>query len=516
MHKPTAGRSDAHARRATAPGHAGPLDGNPAARPQDGGMATGPRRALATTARTLRLAPRPETAVRPAAARHVRSGARPIDGRRRGPVPGQLALFDLRRSGSRAALAGLGRAIICQDRSIAFLVGGLVLLALVTAAIPSTGSAAPIGGTTGPGYSERIPIGGTAMDGSLAADGSGPTGAGDSTTTTDGSLVGVDGGIVGVDAAAVAQDALAPAGEPAPAASGQGAFLADGTLLKPIAVDTSVPDAASRVKTYRVKPGDTLTGIAAKFRVQMMTLWWANDLKSKDALKPGMKLKIPPDDGILVKVKEGDSLDRIARLYEVDPAQVQKANDLKDDTLFIGQTIFVPGANGNPYPTPKPTARPRTVTSDSNPGGGGNFVNGGGDTTPSGPVRYGGGRMAWPVVGGGNYISQYYRYGHPALDIAGTYGSPVVAAAGGRVIFAGWRSNGGGYQVWISDGNDIYTTYNHLASVSVGAGQTVGAGQRIGSLGESGWATGPHLHFEVWVGYPWGGGRRVNPLAYTR
>ncbi len=507
MHKPMTGRSDAHARRTT--GHAGPLDGNPAPRPLDDGAATGPRRVLATTTRALHLAPRPETAVRPAAARHARNGARPVTGRRlHGPIPGQLALFDPRRSGYRAALAGLGRAIIRQDRSIAILVGGLVLLALVTAAIPSTGSAAAIGATSGLGYSQRLPVGGTAMDGSIASDGAGPDGAGQSTTTTDGGLVGVDAGIAGAPAAALTQEAPAPAGEPVPAASGQGAFLADGTLLKPIAVDTSVPDAASIVKTYRVKPGDTLTGIAAKFRVQMMTLWWANNLKSKDALKPGMKLKIPPDDGILVKVKEGDSLDRIARLYEVDPAQVQKANDLKDDTLFIGQTIFVPGAYGNPYPTPKPTARPRTVTGNSNPGGGGNFVNGGGDTTPSGPVRYGGGRMDWPVAGGGNYISQYYHYGHPALDIAGSYGSPVVAAAGGRVIFAGWRSNGGGYQVWISHGNGVYTTYNHLSSVSVGAGQTVGAGQRIGSLGQSGWATGPHLHFEVWsAGVP------VDPLS---
>ncbi len=105
---------------------------------------------------------------------------------------------------------------------------------------------------------------------------------------------------------------------------------------------------------------------------------------------------------------------------------------------------------------------------------------------------------------------------HPAIDIAGTAGAAVVAAAGGRVIFAGWRSNGGGYQVWIDHGNGTYTTYNHLAGVSVGAGQTVGAGQRIGSLGASGWATGPHLHFEVWSGYPWSGGTRVNPLAYVR
>jgi murein DD-endopeptidase MepM/ murein hydrolase activator NlpD len=120
--------------------------------------------------------------------------------------------------------------------------------------------------------------------------------------------------------------------------------------------------------------------------------------------------------------------------------------------------------------------------------------------------------MRWPVAGG--HISQYYHYGHYGLDIAADYGTAVYAAASGRVTFAGWRSNGGGYQVWISHGGGIYTTYNHMSSVSVSRGQSVGRGQRVGRIGQSGWATGPHLHFEVWIGPIWDGGHRVNPLKY--
>ena len=127
----------------------------------------------------------------------------------------------------------------------------------------------------------------------------------------------------------------------------------------------------------------------------------------------------------------------------------------------------------------------------------------------SGGASYTGGQFRWPVVGGGNYISQYFHDGHVALDIAGDYGSPVVAAAGGRVIFAGWKSNGGGWQVWISHGGGLYTTYNHMSGVAVGNGQSVGRGQQVGRLGQSGNATGPHLHFEVWRGgMPW---RRRHP-----
>ena len=122
--------------------------------------------------------------------------------------------------------------------------------------------------------------------------------------------------------------------------------------------------------------------------------------------------------------------------------------------------------------------------------------------------------MVWPVVGGNNYISQYYHYGHYGLDIAADYGSRVRAAAGGTVIFAGWKSNGGGYQVWIAHGSGLYTTYNHMSGVSVGRGQSVGRGEQVGRVGQSGNATGPHLHFEVWKGPIWDGGTRVNPLGY--
>ena len=122
--------------------------------------------------------------------------------------------------------------------------------------------------------------------------------------------------------------------------------------------------------------------------------------------------------------------------------------------------------------------------------------------------------MSWPVVGGGNYISQYFHYGHYGLDIAADYGSTVRAAAGGTVTFAGWKNNGGGYQVWIAHGSGLYTTYNHMSGVSVGRGQSVGKGQQVGRVGQTGHATGPHLHFEVWRGAIWNGGDRVNPLGY--
>jgi murein DD-endopeptidase MepM/ murein hydrolase activator NlpD len=198
-------------------------------------------------------------------------------------------------------------------------------------------------------------------------------------------------------------------------------------------------------------------------------------------------------------VAAGDTLDSIAQSTGVSADQIVSYNGLTDTNLVIGQRLIIPGARGTAIATPKPA--PRTSKPSR------------GTTYRPPPATYSGGAFAWPVPGG--TISQYFHYGHPAIDIAAPYGSRVVAAAGGSVTFAGWNDNGGGYQIWISHGSGLYTTYNHLSAINVGVGERVGRAQQVGRVGQSGWATGPHLHFEVWRGYPWAGSSyRVNPLIY--
>ncbi|HEY6571643.1 MAG TPA: M23 family metallopeptidase [Candidatus Limnocylindrales bacterium] len=283
-----------------------------------------------------------------------------------------------------------------------------------------------------------------------------------------------------------------------------GPVLDDGTLLTGYAPATDVEDGSDLIETYRVKSGDTLSEIANDFDVSMMTLWWANKLKSKDDLHIGQVLRIPPVSGLVYTVRDTDTLDSLADKYDVSAGHITKLNGLEDPVLVVGQVLVLPGAKGAPIPTPKPTPKPRS-SGPSSPAR---------SSHPSGQVHYTGGQFHWPVVGGGNYISQYFHYGHEAIDIAADYGTRVVAAAGGRVTFAGWKSNGGGYQVWISHGGGLNTTYNHMSAITVGSGQSVGRGQQVGRVGQSGMATGPHLHFEVWSGPVWNGGTRVNPLRY--
>ncbi|MGC9158264.1 MAG: M23 family metallopeptidase [Terracidiphilus sp.] len=99
---------------------------------------------------------------------------------------------------------------------------------------------------------------------------------------------------------------------------------------------------------------------------------------------------------------------------------------------------------------------------------------------------------------------------HTGIDIAAPMGSPVRATADGDVIDAG-RETGYGREIEIDNGHDIKTLFAHLSVMAVVPGQHVTRGQVIGYVGESGRATGPHLHYEVRVhDVP------VNPHKYLR
>jgi murein DD-endopeptidase MepM/ murein hydrolase activator NlpD len=125
-----------------------------------------------------------------------------------------------------------------------------------------------------------------------------------------------------------------------------------------------------------------------------------------------------------------------------------------------------------------------------------------GDSTPSAAG------FVWPV--GGPVVSGFgWRWGrmHEGIDIGAGYGTPIVAAASGTVIHAGWMG-GYGNLIIIDHGGGVATAYAHQTSFAVGGG-AVSQGQTIGYVGCTGHCYGPHLHFEVRVN-----GAAVDPLGY--
>ena len=122
----------------------------------------------------------------------------------------------------------------------------------------------------------------------------------------------------------------------------------------------------------------------------------------------------------------------------------------------------------------------------------------------------------WPVSGklesgfGGRrnpFGGSSYEF-HTGQDIDAPWGTPVIAAATGTVIFVGWQ-NGYGQLVVVDHGGGLTTRYGHLSQIEVTQGESVTRGELVGKVGSTGRSTGPHLHYEVRIN-----DEPVNPLQY--
>lgn len=254
----------------------------------------------------------------------------------------------------------------------------------------------------------------------------------------------------------------------------------------PLRVSTEDIDfpVSDTISVYEVKKGDSLATVAKLFNVSKNTIVWANDLKSQ-TLTPGDILVILPMTGIKHIVKKGDTVTSLAKKYKADEDDIAKFNGIADDAdLAIGDTLLIPDGEITVAATP--------VKSKNTSGKGivrTKILNTYSYTAPSG-------FLIRPVVGG---RKSQGIHGHNGIDIAATPGTPILAAATGRVIVAKVGGYNGGYgnMIIMTHDNGVQTVYAHLRAVYVSPGQTINQGEQIGELGNTGRSTGPHLHFEV-------------------
>ncbi len=243
-------------------------------------------------------------------------------------------------------------------------------------------------------------------------------------------------------------------------------------------IDFPVSDTIS---VYEVKKGDTLSTVAKLFNVSKNTIIWANDLKSQ-TITPGDILVILPMTGIKHTVKNGDTVKSIAKKYKADSNDIAKFNGIAiDATLDKGSIILVPEGEIS-LTTTVTTKTGKVVTTER-------LI----DTyTYETPLGF----LIRPINGGRKTQG---LHGHNGIDFGAPSGTPVIAAASGRVIVARIGGYNGGYgnMIVINHDGGIQTIYAHLRTVNVVSGQTVSQGQVIGQVGNTGRSTGPHLHFEV-------------------
>ncbi len=220
---------------------------------------------------------------------------------------------------------------------------------------------------------------------------------------------------------------------------------------------------------YLVKPGDKLFNIIRDYNIRISTILDFNCIDDPRCLESGQAIYIPVRDGFFYDVQDGDSLEYIAKLFFALVEDIMKANGLSyTSKIFTGQRLFIP-------------LEAVSVCSNVNIS-----------------TQY-----SWPVYG---KISSEFGWRkdpftgtstfHSGLDIAVQQGAPVFAARDGTVIEA--ADNGGyGLNIIILHADGSKTRYAHLSHISVYSGQRVARGELIGRVGETGRATGPHLHFEI-------------------
>ncbi len=276
----------------------------------------------------------------------------------------------------------------------------------------------------------------------------------------------------------------------------------------------------NKKSNYIVKSGDTIETVAFnnKISTEEFLISNPNFTSSKSLLFPGQQVVIGiTDPQIEVVVKESVVKD-VQNKYQT----IERYDDSKqvgDDVILqkgenglerVSQIVEI--VNGNTTvvtPISKEELKPKT---DRIIVYGKKQVSGVGSTKSWG----------WPTNSGYTITSPYgyrvspfsrYRELHYGVDISGT-GSPVYAPNNGTVTTATYHYSYGNYIV-LNHNNGYYTLYAHMSRFAKGikVGVNVARGQIIGYVGQTGSATGPHLHYEAWRGKPMGGGSRMDPLS---
>jgi murein DD-endopeptidase MepM/ murein hydrolase activator NlpD len=181
--------------------------------------------------------------------------------------------------------------------------------------------------------------------------------------------------------------------------------------------------------------------------------------------------------GSWVVVGPGETLDDLVRRAGVPAEDILELNGLESAAeVQPGRLLFVLGA------TPPAEIAAPAQADDAGPG----------------PARL---TLRWPlttirVVVGSPFGARWGKP-HEGIDLPAPIGTPVFAAADGRVVYSGSGIRGYGNLVVLKHAGDLLTVYAHNSVLLVSEGQPVRAGDRIALVGQSGQATGPHLHFEV-------------------
>lgn len=251
------------------------------------------------------------------------------------------------------------------------------------------------------------------------------------------------------------------------------------------ALNKTVKAAGFKAEVHKIDEGENFWGVAKDYKVNIDTVVGFNpELEDLDASLE-QPLLMPNQRGCLHQAALGEGADTLAAMYQVSALTITAANSIPWSGLAAGQVLFIPGGHPRQLsPAMSQLFQQRRLFRSPLQGVYTSLV----------------GERIDPFTG--------EKKLHNGVDIRAAFNSLVCAAAGGKIVLAGW--NGGfGKCVIIMHGNGYKTLYGHLNAILVRSGQRVRQGQAIARVGVTGRTTGPHLHFTVYLN-----NRVKDPLKY--
>lgn len=246
-------------------------------------------------------------------------------------------------------------------------------------------------------------------------------------------------------------------------------------IVEGVEASRATPSGSPTAATYVVRPGDTLYAIARTTNTDFETIKRLNNLSDPNQLTVGQVLRLTagarPGGATGGALAAGTS----ASTIRSGPATSSQPRPLDEPAkpAAPAATPAAPATSATPTPAPAPDA---------------------------GAINW-----AWPATGS---IIQTFTTNTKGIDIAGSPGDPIKAAADGKVMYIGNGVRGLGNLVIVNHDNGFITVYGHNRTLLVKTGQQVKRGDRIAELGQTD-TTSPRLHFEVRRR-----GTPVDPLRY--
>jgi len=225
---------------------------------------------------------------------------------------------------------------------------------------------------------------------------------------------------------------------------------------------------------------------ATLFLILVSLLSGCQILKNLDFLRSNQK-------GVYHTVQKGQTLYFIASAYDVEINRLKRINGIYNPSnLQIGARLWIPGTwkvlnldtnIDKQALTEKRRKRNKKLNKKE---------------ITNKNIKAIKGFLIWPLKGQltSRFGSRNGRH-HDGIDIGARKGTPIVAAAGGKIMFSGWGPTGYGLMLIIKHKSNLTTVYAHNSYIHVHKNQMVKQGQRIASVGSTGRSTGPHLHFEI-------------------